>query len=70
MCVWARFSGGGYPTPLARGTERFSSGNVDELLGGVTLDQKVAVIQGFEVNFDDVCAGVVDPHAHDRMSHY
>ena len=29
------------------------SGNVDELLGGVTLNEEVTVIQGFEVNFDD-----------------
>ena len=33
-----------------------------ELLGGVTLHEKVTVIQGFEVNFDDVGTRVVDPH--------
>ena len=44
-----------------------SSGNVDELLGGVTLNEKVAVIQSFEVNLDDISAGVVDPHVRKRM---
>lgn len=43
------------------------SGNVDELLGGVTLNEEVTVIQGFEVNFDDIGTGVVDPHAVERM---
>lgn len=38
------------------------SGNVDELLGGVTLDEHVAVIQSLEVDFDDIGAGVVNPH--------
>ena len=46
------------------------SGHVGELLGGVTLDQNVAVIQGVEVNLDDVGAGVVDPHDTERKSHY
>ena len=33
-----------------------------ELLGGVTLHEEITVIQGFEVNFDDVGTRVVDPH--------
>ena len=38
------------------------SGNVDELLGGITLHEHVAVIQSVEVNLDDIGTGVVDPH--------
>ncbi len=38
---------------------------VGELLGGVTLDKKIPVIEGFEVNLDDICTGVVDPHVLD-----
>ena len=38
-----------------------------ELLGGVTLNEEVAVIQGFEVNFDDIGTGVVDPHTKKRI---
>ena len=37
--------------------------------GGVTLNEIVAVIQSFEVNFDDISAGVVDPHNAERMGH-
>ena len=43
-----------------------NSGNVDELLGGVTLNEIIAVIQSFEVNLDDISAGVVDPHNRER----
>jgi hypothetical protein len=28
------------------------------------------VVQGFEVNLDDICAGVVDPHVLDSNHHY
>lgn len=38
-----------------------------ELLGGVTLHEEVAVVQGFEVNFDDIGTGVVDPHTKKRI---
>ncbi len=43
---------------------------VGELLGGVTLDQEVPVVQGLEVNFDDICTGVVDPHVLDSNHHH
>ena len=43
------------------------SGNVDELLGGVALNEEVTVIEGFEVNFDDIGTGVVDPHTDETM---
>ena len=39
-----------------------------ELLGGVTLDQDVPVIQGVEINFDDIGTGVVDPHDTEPMT--
>jgi hypothetical protein len=52
------------------GRSYLKSGNVDELLGGVTLDEKVAVIQSFEVNLDDISAGVVDPHEAERIGNY
>jgi hypothetical protein len=48
--------------PVTAPSFYLNSGNVDELFGGVTLNEIVAVIQGFEVNFDDISAGVVDPH--------
>jgi hypothetical protein len=28
------------------------------------------VVEGFEVNLDDICAGVVDPHVLDSNHHY
>lgn len=40
---------------------------VGELLRGITLDQDVPVVQGVEINLDDICIGVVDPHAVKRM---
>ena len=42
---------------------------VGELLGGIALDQKVPVIEGLEINFDDICIGVVDPHVLDSNHH-
>ena len=39
---------------------------VVELLGGVALDEEVAVVQGVEVNLDDISVGVVDPHGFER----
>lgn len=50
-----------YPAAAVSG-QPTGSGNVDELLRGVTLDQEVTVIEGFEINFDDIGTGVVDPH--------
>ena len=43
---------------------------VFELLRGVTLNEEVAVVERFEINFDDICTGVVDPHETDCMGHY
>ncbi len=40
-----------------------------KLLGSLALYQKVAVVERFEVSFDDVHARVVDPHVIDRMGH-
>ncbi len=51
--------------------ERLSSDSFSEiweLLGGVTLDQDVPVIQGVEINLDDIGTGVVDPHDIERMT--
>ena len=42
-------------------------GEIWELLGGVTLHQDVPVVEGVEINLDDICVGVVDPHALKRM---
>ena len=39
-----------------------------ELLGGVTLDQDVPVVEGVEINLDDIGTGVVDPHDTERMT--
>ena len=44
-------------------------GEIGELLGAVTLDEEVPVIEGFEVNLDDICTGVVDPHVLDSNHH-
>lgn len=43
------------------------SGEIWELLRGVTLDQDVPVVQGVKINLDDICIGVVDPHANEGM---
>jgi len=48
----------------------YGSGEVGELLGAVTFDQEVPVVEGFEVNLDDICTGVVDPHVLDSNHHY
>jgi hypothetical protein len=48
----------------------YGSCEVGELLGGITLDQEVPVVQGFEVDLDDICTGVVDPHVLDSNHHY
>jgi hypothetical protein len=40
-----------------------------KLLGGFALYQDVAVVERFEISFDDVHARVVDPHATDAMAH-
>jgi hypothetical protein len=67
------------PTPDARAISQatrsellflYSLREVGELLGGITFDQKVPVVQGFEVNLDDICTGVVDPHVLDSNHHY
>jgi len=59
---------------LTRGArENRSAGDcvpVFELLRGVALNEEVAVIQGVEVNLDDISVGVVDPHDSERMGHY
>ncbi len=55
---------GGDPLPSDRLSE------VGELLGAVTFDQVVPVVEGFEVHLDDICAGVVDPHVLDSNHHY
>ena len=47
-----------------------SCSEVGELLRAVTLDEEVPVIEGLEVNFDDICAGVVDPHVLDSNNHH
>ena len=52
------------------GRSYLKSGNVDELLGGVALNEKVAVIQSFEVNLDDISARVVDPHEAEPIGNY
>jgi hypothetical protein len=52
---------GGRVLRLDRGSE------IGELLRGITLDQDVPVVQGVEINLDDICVGVVDPHVTERM---
>ena len=55
----ARSSDEGHcPTP-----EGVVLSHVLELLGGVTLNEEIAVVQGVEVNFDDIGIEVVNPHA-------
>ena len=46
-----------------------SLGEVRELLGGITLDQDVPVVEGVEINFDDIGTGVVDPHVNEAIGH-
>ena len=41
-----------------------------ELLGGLAFDQDVAVVEGFEINLDDIGTCVVDPHDTERMGHH
>lgn len=43
------------------------SSEIRELLRGITLDQDVPVVEGVEINLDDICIGVVDPHDTERM---
>lgn len=43
---------------------------VVKLLRGVALDEEIAVVEGLEVDLDDICTGVVDPHDTERMGHY
>lgn len=43
---------------------------VFELLRGVTLHKHIAVVEGVEVNLDDISVGVVDPHVTERMGHF
>ena len=43
---------------------------VVELLGSVALDEEIAVVERFEINLDDICVGVVDPHDTERMGNY
>jgi hypothetical protein len=40
---------------------------VFELLGALTFDQHVTVIEGLEISFDYVGTGVIDPHVDERM---
>ena len=50
---------------ISQRTRRLTSdcfGEIRELLGGVTLNQDVSVVQSVEINLDDICIGVVDPH--------
>ncbi len=44
--------------------------NIVELLGGVALDENIAVVERLEVNLDDISTGVVDPHVLNSMRHY
>ena len=37
-------------------------GEIRELLGSHSLDEEVPVVQGLEVNLDDVGVALVDPH--------
>jgi hypothetical protein len=43
---------------------------VVELLRGVTLYQDITVVEGLEVNLDDISTGVVDPHVLDSNHHH
>jgi hypothetical protein len=43
---------------------------VVKLLGGVTLDQDIAVVESLEVNLDDISTGVVDPHVLNSRGHH
>lgn len=56
--------------PAGEPAESDSLGEVGELLGRVTLDQDVPVVQGIEIYFDDICVGVVDPHVYEAMGRY
>lgn len=44
--------------------------NIVKLLGGVALDENIAVVERLEVNLDDISTGVVDPHVTERMGLY
>ena len=35
-------------------------GEIRELLGSHSLDEEVPVVQGLEVNLDDICVGLVE----------
>ena len=62
----ARFNDEGHcPTPKGVGLS-----HVLELLGGIALNEEVTVVQGVEVNFDDIGIEVVNPHAQDSMGHH
>jgi len=39
-----------------------ASAKIRELLGSHSLDEEVPVVQGLEVNLDDVGVALVDPH--------
>lgn len=41
-----------------------------ELLRGLAFHEHVAVVEGLEVNLDDVGTCVVDPHDTERMGHH
>jgi hypothetical protein len=43
---------------------------VVKLLRGVTLHEQIAVVERVEVDLDDICVGVVDPHTDERMGLY
>ncbi len=53
------------PSALGARSDGFSQ--IRELFGGVTLNEDVPVVQGVEINLDDICTGVVDPHATEIM---
>jgi hypothetical protein len=40
-----------------------------KLLGGVTLDEDIAVVERLEINLDDISTGVVDPHVLNSRCH-
>jgi len=44
--------------------------SVVQLLRGIALHEHISVVEGVEVNLDDVGAGVVDPHDTERRSHH
>lgn len=50
-----------------RGTERLE---VVKLLRRITLDEDIAVVESVEVDLDDICTGVVDPHVLNSRCHH